>query len=165
MNDIVSFIAGRPANSVERRSPNLVSHLEVCVSRETTPVEEFYVVSEATSNGHESKHFVSDVYMLFNQKRLDKMTGRALTEYLESSVSADDGLGELRSKIPVDRICDFVKSRYLQSPAELRAWTSYLVNEYRTSVNDIQAMRNLDKDLDGSPFSDSGSNNNNNSSE
>lgn len=74
--------------------------------------------------------YQSDVYFLLNQKRLDKMSLQAFSEYLDSMPdSGTDSLSELRSKVSDDQLLQFVKSRYIQSRSELQAWASYLTSQ------------------------------------
>lgn len=74
--------------------------------------------------------YQSDVYLLLNQKRLDKMSLQAFSEYLDSIPdSGSDSLSELRSKVSDAQLLQFVKSRYIQSRSELQAWASYLSSQ------------------------------------
>lgn len=74
--------------------------------------------------------YQSDVYFLLNQKRLDKMSLQAFSEYLDSMPdSGSDSLSELRSKVSDAQLLQFVKSRYIQSRSELQAWASYLSSQ------------------------------------
>lgn len=74
--------------------------------------------------------YQSDVYFLLNQKRLDKMSLQAFSDYLDSMPdSGSDSLSELRSKLSDSHLLTFVKSRYIQSRSELQAWASYLSSQ------------------------------------
>lgn len=83
---------------------------------------------------------VSDVSLLFNQQRLDRMSLQALTEKLNERVNAGDtGLSELRKSIQDEDLHLFVKSRYIQSLSELRQWSHYLMTNYKDEIGRIQA--------------------------
>ena len=69
---------------------------------------------------------VDDIYMLFNQQRLDKMTREALIARFDSMSQYDDGMKALRQKCTDDQLISLVKSRYIQSPGELMEWSKYL---------------------------------------
>lgn len=76
----------------------------------------------------ESITITSDVTMLFNQERLDRMTKEALIQHFDSMSVQSPKFADIRSKISDDQLCSIVKSRYIQSPSELMAYSSYLVN-------------------------------------
>ena len=83
---------------------------------------------------------VSDVSLLFNQQRLDRMSLQTLTEKLNERVNAGDaGLAEIRKNIKDEDLHKFVKSRYIQSLSELRQWSHYLMTNYKDEVGRIQA--------------------------
>lgn len=85
---------------------------------------------------------LSDVDLLFNQHRLDRMSLAALKQKLDESVQAgDNGLSELRKNIKDEDLQRFIKSRYIQSLSELRQWSSYLTSEYARVVDSIRASQ------------------------
>lgn len=85
---------------------------------------------------------LSDVDLLFNQQRLDRMSLAALKQKLDESVQAgDNGLSELRKNIKDEDLQRFIKSRYIQSLSELRQWSSYLTSEYAKVVDSIRASQ------------------------
>lgn len=78
----------------------------------------------------ESFTYTTDIVMLFNQKRLDKMTREALIQHFDSLAERSSNFASLRSKLSDDQLCSIVKSRYIQSPSELMAYSNYLVSAY-----------------------------------
>lgn len=76
----------------------------------------------------ESITITSDITMLFNQERLDRMTNEALIQHFDSMSVRSPKFADIRSKISDDQLCSIVKSRYIQSPSELMAYSAYLVN-------------------------------------
>lgn len=71
--------------------------------------------------------FHSDIHLLLNAKRLDRMTLQNFSDHLDSiQMGKDDGLSALRSAVPDSALLQFCKSRYIQSASELKAWSSYL---------------------------------------
>lgn len=94
---------------------------------ENSPVNEF-CFERLEVNGEEVVTLTSDIYMLFNQQRLDKMTKDRLLAYFENLSVNDPKMRELRSKLSDDQLCSFVKSRFIQSPSELMAWSQYLMS-------------------------------------
>lgn len=94
---------------------------------ENSPVNEF-CFERLEVNGVEVVTLTSDIYMLFNQQRLDKMTKDRLLAYFENLSVNEPKMRELRSKLSDDQLCSFVKSRFIQSPSELMAWSQYLMS-------------------------------------
>lgn len=78
-----------------------------------------------------SQRYLSDITLLFNQQRLDRMTTNALSDWFRSVARADSQLDAIRKALPADAIGKFIKSRYIQSPSELRRWTNYLTTTYK----------------------------------
>lgn len=94
---------------------------------ENSPVNEF-CFDRLDKNGTEVVTLTSDIYMLFNQKRLDKMTKDRLLAYFENLSVNEPKMRELRSKLSDEQLCSFVKSRFIQSPSELMSWSQYLMS-------------------------------------
>lgn len=94
---------------------------------ENSPVNEF-CFERLEVNGNEVVTLTSDIYMLFNQQRLDRMSKDRLLAYFENLSVTDPKMRELRSKLSDDQLCSFVKSRFIQSPSELMAWSQYLMS-------------------------------------
>lgn len=94
---------------------------------ENSPVNEF-CFERLEVNGKEVVTLTSDIYMLFNQQRLDRMSKDRLLAYFENLSVTDPKMSELRSKLSDDQLCSFVKSRFIQSPSELMAWSQYLMS-------------------------------------
>lgn len=78
-----------------------------------------------------SQRYLSDITLLFNQQRLDRMTTNALSEWFRSVARVDSQLDAIRKALPADAVGKFIKSRYIQSPSELRRWTNYLTTTYK----------------------------------
>lgn len=94
---------------------------------ENSPVNEF-CFERLEVNGNEVVTLTSDIYMFFNQQRLDRMSKDRLLAYFENLSVTDPKMSELRSKLSDDQLCSFVKSRFIQSPSELMAWSQYLMS-------------------------------------
>lgn len=94
---------------------------------EKSPVNEF-CFERLEVTGNEVVTLTSDIYMLFNQQRLDRMSKDRLLAYFENLSVNDSGMRELRSKLTDDQLCSFVKSRFIQSPSELMSWSQYLMS-------------------------------------
>lgn len=94
---------------------------------ENSPVNEF-CFERLDKNGTEVVILTSDIYMLFNQQRLDRMSKDRLLSYFENLSVSEPKMRELRSKLSDEQLCSFVKSRFIQSPSELMAWSQYLMS-------------------------------------
>lgn len=94
---------------------------------ENSPVNEF-CFDRLDKNGTEVVTLTSDIYMLFNQQRLDRMSKDRLLAYFENLSVNEPKMRELRSKLSDEQLCSFVKSRFIQSPSELMAWSQYLMS-------------------------------------
>ena len=68
----------------------------------------------------------SDIYMLFNQQRLDRMSRENLTDYFNNMAVRDTSFSSLKKRLTDDQLISVVKSRYIQQPSELLAWSRYL---------------------------------------
>lgn len=73
-----------------------------------------------------SIRMTSDIYMLFNQQRLDRMTQTALIDHFNSMAATSPSLSALKSRLTDNQLLALVKSRYVQSPSELLNWSRYL---------------------------------------
>lgn len=94
---------------------------------EKSPVNEF-MFQEVEVSGKNTLRVTSDIYMLFNQQRLDRMSKERLVSYFESLSVNEPKMCELRSKLSDEQLCSFVKSRFIQSPSELMSWSQYLMS-------------------------------------
>lgn len=122
--------------------PVLVSSKEMICSefKEETPVDQF-LQQEIEVNGVKSIRLTSDIYMLFNQQRLDRLSLESLLSHFESMSVSEPKFGDLRSRLGDDQLIDFVKSRFIQSPSELMAWSSYLMSSSDAVVAELVAAQ------------------------
>lgn len=129
----------RVINRVQK--PSVGAGLCVANVRTSTPMDSLLVSSVTTPNATDkSVKYYSDVYVLLNQKRLDKMSLDIFSNYLDSisSSSQSDGLSQLRGKVSDSDLLKFVKSRYIQSRSELLAWSQYLTFQAAQLGQDIK---------------------------
>lgn len=91
-----------------------------------SPLDEF-MFQEVEVDGVKSVTLTSDIYMLFNQQRLDKLSRERLIDYFNNLSVQQPKFSELRSKLTDSQLISFVKSRFIQSPSELMAWSNYLM--------------------------------------
>lgn len=109
-----------------RITPNIVDNL--CVD------------SHTDANGKvQAIFFNNDVSLLFNQQRLEQVLGRdGITKFFDRLSQQSSSLSELRSKISDSDLVELCKSRYLQAPSEILAWSQYLNNNYAELLSEIR---------------------------
>lgn len=116
--------------------------------RVPSPVEDFYREEVSTPLGSvPAVTYRNDIYMILNQKRLDSMTLAQFSDYLDHDRSASS-LAEFRSKLSDEQLHQFVKSRYIQHPSELKAWAAYIDAELG---KEVQRIQELNKPADPAP--------------
>ena len=109
-------------------------------------LKEFLVRKVTYFVGNEQKEAqccVDDIYMLFNQSRLiNSGIGRdTLQAWLNTLTPRSDSLAQLRKKCTDEQLLQICKSRYIQSPSELLAWSDYLNANYADIVAKVQAAQ------------------------
>lgn len=121
---------------VDKSQPNNVNSAVLSVSEfvEPSPLHNF-MFQDIMCNGEKSIRLTSDIYMLFNQRRLDKLTRTQLVEYFDSLSVSEPKMSELRKKMTDDQLCSFVKSRFIQTPSELMAWSQYLMSSQDAMIS------------------------------
>ncbi|EEC52971.1 hypothetical protein [Bacteroides eggerthii] len=114
---------------VDKFQPNNVNSAVLSGSEfvEPSPLHEF-MFQEIECDGKKSIRITSDIYMLFNQQRLDKLTRSQLVEYFDNLSVSEPKMSDLRKKMTDEQLCSFVKSRFIQTPSELMAWSQYLMS-------------------------------------
>lgn len=118
-------------HDVKKSSPLAVKNVSNC--RVPSVIDQMLVSSSVVPYGScKSVKYVNDVYILLNQKRLDRMSVEAFSSYLDSiSDMSTSSFSELRKNVGDKELLQFVKSRYIQSRSELMAWTSYLTSQMK----------------------------------
>lgn len=124
---------------------NKVNSAELSTSEfiEQSPVNEF-MFQEIEVNGDKSTRLTSDIYMLFNQQRLDKMSRERLIDYFNNVAVNDPQMSSIRSKLSDEQLITFVKSRFIQSRSELMAWSQYLMTSQDELVAAIAAEESVE---------------------
>lgn len=109
------------------------------------PIYNDLLFEETTSiTGSKCYRKVSDVYLLLNQNRLDRQTKEVLVEQIQDSVGSS-GLSELRNNYSDDELCEYVKSRHIQSRSELRDYMNYLLYTDKRNAMDREFKEELSK--------------------
>lgn len=103
-------------------------------------VDNLCIESHTDSDGKvQALFFNNDVSLLFNQQRLEQVLGRdCITKFFDRLSQQSSSLSELRSKISDSDLVELCKSRYLQAPSEILAWSQYLNNNYAELLSEIR---------------------------
>lgn len=123
-------------------NPSSVSSKDMLCSefRQESPVDQF-LFEELEFDGVKGVRLTSDICMLFNQQRLDRLSCKSLLSHFESMSVNEPKFGALRAKLGDDQLISFVKSRFIQSPSELMAWSQYLMSSSDTVVAELVAAQ------------------------
>lgn len=123
-------------------NPSPVSAKDMLCSefRQKSPVDQF-LFEEREFDGEKSFRLTSDIHMLFNQQRLDRLSRESLLSHFESMSVNEPKFGDLRVKLGDDQLINFVKSRFIQSPSELMSWSQYLMNCSDSVVAELVAAQ------------------------
>lgn len=108
--------------------------------RDQSPVDDF-MFQEIESNGVSSTRLTSDIYMLFNQQRLDRMSRERLLSHFDSMSVREPKFSDLRGKLGDEQLISFVKSRFIQSPSELMSWSQYLMSSSDEVIASLAAAQ------------------------
>ena len=108
--------------------------------RDQSPVDDF-MFQEIESDGVPSTRLTSDIYMLFNQQRLDRMSRERLLSHFDSMSVREPKFSDLRGKLGDEQLISFVKSRFIQSPSELMSWSQYLMSSSDDAVAALAAAQ------------------------
>lgn len=103
---------------------------------QATAIDEF---TQVTDDNDGSVCLTTAVTMLLNQKRLDRLSNEAIISAITESAQHSDALASLLSKCTDEQLISLVKSRYVQAPSELLAWSSHIESlfpEVETSSTD-----------------------------
>ena len=123
-------------------NPSPVSAKDMLCSefRQESPIDQF-LFEELEFDGVKSVRLTSDIYMLFNQQRLDRLSRESLLSHFESMSVNEPKFGDLRAKLGDDQLISFVKSRFIQSSSELMAWSQYLMSSSDVVVAELAAAQ------------------------
>lgn len=105
MKKVFSLVVGRP-------------DVKAVVLYEGTPVD-FFLSQQVDENLYA---VTNPLIMLLNQKRLSSVPDKVLEDWFSVGALPDN----YRDKLTDEQRFDLIKSRYIQSPSELKAYIDYL---------------------------------------
>ena len=118
---------------------NILSHLPqygYSIQKKCTPspIHNLQYVELPTEYGFAFR-IVSDVSLLFNQKRLANTIGVDEAKAWLTSLNHESS-ENLGAKFSDDQLISLVKSRHVQSPSDLRSWSNFLTDQAK-SIQDF----------------------------
>lgn len=113
-------------------------HANVC---QPLIYEELLVETKKSVTGSNCFRRLNDIYLLLNQDRLDKQSQEEIIKRIER-VAPPSSLAALRNKMSDKDLCSRVKSRYIQSKAELHNYMEFLLrqDDYEKSEKKYQKL-------------------------
>jgi hypothetical protein len=87
-----------------------------------------------------SYRIVSDVTLLFNEDRIINDLGEDNLRNLVRSMQTNPSSPYVDSNLTDEQLMETIKSRYLQSPSEVRAWLETLVDKADIVRSDYEAL-------------------------
>lgn len=116
---------------------NVDYNLLIQKQTESSPIHDLQYIELPSPVGSYYR-IVSDVSLLFNQKRLASTIGiDEANNWLKSlNQSSTENLGD---KFTDEQLISLVKSRHVQSPSDLRSWSNFLTKQ----AKDIQDFVDL----------------------
>lgn len=111
----------------------IVSGMSSAIAVVVQPIESlrFYVDEDGCI------HMNSDVNLLMNAERIRNQIGEE--NYLNIVRSIQPSRSPYKQKLDDDALISTLKSRYLQSPAEVDAWMASLDQKYEDMVAEVKA--------------------------
>ena len=111
------------------------------IFREKAIYEDLICSDVKRSDGSTLHYIDSDLILLFNQERLESLGQTAMIEYLNSIAPQSDSLAELRKNCSDEELLSMVKSRHIQSRADLLAWSKYLDSELDNTKDVVEKLK------------------------
>lgn len=119
----------------EKISFNSHTGLHHAVLREPSVVDEFYFEEIDSPDGNKVTIVCDPIVMLLNQNRIANMGVTAAKTFLDSLQPRSSALSEMRKNCSDEMLMEMMKSRHLQSPAEILAWCRH-IEQNMTEFND-----------------------------
>jgi len=97
------------------------------IFRSPSPVDDFYRTTYKVAHCKREVHqFSNPLQMLLNQERLNRLGQMGLEAWLSQFNNPQSPLAELRKKCSDQDLASMIKSRHIQSHAEILAWARYM---------------------------------------
>lgn len=90
-----------------------------------SPVTELLDITTVSTDGQVVHKFTDDVGLLFNQQRLENLGVDSINAWLKG-LHVDKKENPYLKDCSDEQLLNFCKSRFIQSPSELKSWIDYL---------------------------------------
>ena len=127
---------------------NLKCDLENTVIRERSSLEPLYFQEKMDSRGNKYLEFCSDIDLMFKAERLDRQSQEVLLSMIKRSSDVDPVISQITSRLSDSQLCQFVKSRYIQSMSELRNWSQALLQMSDSEISGIRSQLQKEYEAD-----------------
>lgn len=104
-----------------------------------SPIDQLPLDTVTDTDGNTLYVFQNDISLLFNQERLSNLGADNIKKFFDSLVPKSTALAELRKKCSDADLVNLCKSRYIQTPSEILAWSNYLNANYSQLVQEIRS--------------------------
>ena len=95
-------------------------------TRDKPIIEGLNVIEVSDSHSVRGYRIVSDISLIFDQKRLNSLSSDSIRSWLNTlqGGTSEPALSDLSD----NQLMMFIKSRHIQSPSDLKAWSDYLIS-------------------------------------
>lgn len=116
--------------------------LKNVILRQKEIIDDFCMECMEDVDGEKVYRVVDPVHVLLNQERLERTLGNtAAKNFIDSFRNQkNDPFAELRSKCSDEDLMCMIKSRHLQAPAEILAWTHYMKQNIDLFNSEVQKL-------------------------
>lgn len=116
--------------------------LKNVVLRQKEIIDEFCREEIKDVDGNTVTRIVDPVQVLLNQERLENIVGNTAAQTFINSFrnQANDPFAELKAQCSDADLCTMIKSRHLQSPAEILSWTQHMKNNMEYFTSEVQKL-------------------------
>lgn len=125
---------------------NLNIGMKQMIFTSASPIDEFYCEKTVCRDNKkvQLRVHVNPLHLLLNQKRLDKLGTMGLEEWLSQfDLKKSTALDELRKQCSDEDLMRVMKSRHLQSPAEILAWSRHMSQNMDDFSKELQSYIDL----------------------
>jgi hypothetical protein len=106
----------------------------VAIMRQPSALDTFQVETLSTGKEEDIMFISSDVALLFNQQRLMQLSPMVLEQLVGNLKQAKP-----QTKLTDEQLFGALKSRYIQSNADLYSWTRSIQEDLTNTMNSIEA--------------------------
>lgn len=121
---------------------NLTLGLKNVILTESSPVDDFYYDEILSVESNEKERcYKNPLHLLLNQQRLNSLGTMGVQAWLEQfQARPDSPLAELRKKCSDEDLATMIKSRHLQAPAEILAWSRQMYDNMESFNNELKQL-------------------------